>query len=157
MPMKTGPAQRGVGLVADDDRVGVRDLAHVADEPLVGLDRDRAVAGVRGAEQGGRDPVRVAAVAQLAVELVDEVAAVGEDQDAAGARGVDEAQRRNRLSGAGRMLEPEAIVRARVLGPVQHVGVDVGVAIRAPVQRFLGLVLLVLFLAGDADGGERAG
>ena len=37
-------AQRGVGLVADDDRVGVGDVAGVADEPLVGLDGDRAVA-----------------------------------------------------------------------------------------------------------------
>ncbi len=34
-------AQRRVGLVADHDRVGARDLAGVADEPLVGLDRDR--------------------------------------------------------------------------------------------------------------------
>ena len=37
-------AERGVRLVADDDRVGARDLAGVAHEPLVGLDRDRALA-----------------------------------------------------------------------------------------------------------------
>ena len=36
-------AEGGVRLVADDDRVRVRDVARVADEPLVGLDRDRAV------------------------------------------------------------------------------------------------------------------
>ena len=36
-------------------------------------------------EQRRADPVAVATVAQLAVELVDEVAAVGEDQYAAGA------------------------------------------------------------------------
>ena len=109
-------AQRGVRLVADDDRVGVGDLARVADEPLVGLDRDRAVARVLVAEQGRRDPLGVAAVAQLAVELVDEVAAVGEDQDAAGARGLDEAERGDRLAGAGGVLEPEALGRVGVLG-----------------------------------------
>ena len=59
---------------------------------------------------------RVAAVAQLAVELVDEVAAVGEDQDAAGARGLDEAERGDGLAGAGRVLEPEALGGVRVLG-----------------------------------------
>ena len=34
-----------MGLVADDDRVGVGDLARVAHEPLVGLDGDRALDG----------------------------------------------------------------------------------------------------------------
>ena len=121
MPMKIGPrpaadrgagllAQRGVRLVADDDRVGVGDLAGVAHEPLVGLDRDRAVRrGPCPSSSGRRDAVGVAAVAQLAVELVDEVAAVGEDQDAAGARGLDEAERGDRLAGAGGVLEPEAL------------------------------------------------
>ena len=49
-------AERGVRLVADDDRVGVRDVAGVADEPLVGLDRDRAdlLRLLVAAEQGGR-------------------------------------------------------------------------------------------------------
>ena len=36
---------------------------------------------------------------------------MGEDQDAAGARGVDEAHRGDGLAGAGRVLEPEALVR----------------------------------------------
>ena len=105
-----------MGLVADHDRVGVGDLAGVADEPLVGLDRDRAVGVVLVAEQRRREPVLVAAVGDLADELVDEVAAVGEDQDAAGARGLDEADGGDRLAGAGRVLEPEAAARARVLG-----------------------------------------
>ena len=89
-------AERGVGLVADDDRVGVGDVARVADEPLVGLDRDRAVRArlLAVLEQRRADALLVAAVVQLAVELVDEVAAVGEDQDAAGARGLDEAHAR---------------------------------------------------------------
>src|SRR5690242_21528698 len=43
--------------VADDDRVGVGDLARVADEPLVGLDRHRAVAGILVAEQRRGDPL----------------------------------------------------------------------------------------------------
>ena len=109
-------AERGVGLVADHDRVGVGDLAGVADEPLVGLDGDGSVPRILVAEQGGRDPLRVAAVAQLAVELVDEVAAVGEDQDAAGARGLDEADGRDGLAGAGRVLEPEALAGVGILG-----------------------------------------
>ena len=104
-------AQRGVRLVADDDRVGVGDVAGVADEPLVGLDRHRAVGRVLVPEQRGGDALRVAAVAQLAVELVDEVAAVGEDQHAAGARGLDEADGGDGLAGAGRVLEPEALAR----------------------------------------------
>ena len=74
-------AERGVRLVADDDRVGRRDVAGVADEPLVGLDGDRAVGGVLVAEHRPADAVAVAARAQLLVELVDEVAAVGEDED----------------------------------------------------------------------------
>ena len=38
---------------------------------------------------------------------------MGEDQDAAGARGLDEAERGDRLAGAGRVLEPEAAVGVR--------------------------------------------
>ena len=127
MPTKTGPAQRAdrgrgllaerrVRLVADDDRVGVGDLAGVADEPLVGLDRDRAVGRVLALQQRRADPVAVAAVAQLADELVDEVAAVGQDQDAAGPRRLDEPERGDRLAGAGGVLEPEAAVGVGVLG-----------------------------------------
>ena len=62
------------------------------------------------------DPVPITPVAQLAVELVDEVAAVGEDQDTAGARRLDEAERRDRLAGAGGVLEPEALGGVGILG-----------------------------------------
>ena len=41
---------------------------------------------------------------------------MGEDEDAAGARRLDEAHRGDGLAGAGRVLEPEALVRVRVLG-----------------------------------------
>ncbi len=111
-------AERGVRLVADHDRVGVRDVAGVADEPLVGLDRDRAPRRRRLvlAEQRRRDALPVAAVGQLADELVDEVAAVGEDQHAAGARRLDEAERGDGLAGAGRVLEPEAAGGVGVVG-----------------------------------------
>ena len=67
-------------------------------------------------EQRRAIALAVAAVAQLAEELVDEVAAVGEDQDAAGARGLDEAHRRDGLAGAGRVLEPEALGGVGVVG-----------------------------------------
>ena len=108
-------AQRGVRLVADDDRVGVRDVAGVAHEPLVGLDRHRPVGAILAAHERRRDALAVAAVAQLAEELVDEVAPVGEDQRAAGARALDEAERGDRLAGARRVLEPEALGGVGVL------------------------------------------
>ena len=136
-------AQRGVGLVADDDRVGVGDLARVAHEPLVGLDRDRAVGGVLAAQQRSVDPVAVAAVAQLAVELVDQVAAVGEDQDAARARGLDEAECGDGLAGAGGVLEPEAAVGVGVVGGLVELDVLVELAVVLPV---LGLLVLGLAL-----------
>ena len=101
-------AQRGVRLVADDDRVGVGDLLVVAHEPLVGLDRDGAFGVVAVAHQRRPQALLVAAVGDLADELFDQVAAVGEDQHPAGPRGVDEADRGDRLAGAGRVLEPEA-------------------------------------------------
>ena len=111
-------AERGVGLVADHDRVGVGDLAGVADEPLVGLDGHRAPGVVLAAQERRREPVAVAAVGDLADELVDEVAAVGEDQDPAGPRRLDEADGGDGLAGTGRVLEPEAAARVGVVGGV---------------------------------------
>ena len=109
-------AQRGVRLVADHDRVGVGDFLVVADEPLVGLDRDRPFGVVAVAHQRRAQALLVAAVGDLADELVDQVAAVGEDQDAAGAGRLDEADRGDGLAGAGRVLEPEAAGRAGIVG-----------------------------------------
>src|ERR1700710_361880 len=108
-------AEGSVGLVADDDGIGVGDLLVVADEPLVGLDRDRGVGGVAAVQQRRPQALLVAAVGDLADELVDQVAAVGEDQHAAGLGRLDEADRGDRLAGAGRVLEPEAAGRARGL------------------------------------------
>ena len=113
---------------------------------------------------GAADAVAVAAVAQLAVELVDEVAAVGEDQHAAGARGLDEPERGDRLAGAGRVLEPEAAVGVGVLRGL--VELDVLVELVALVLPVLGLLVLVvavgvvelgLLLAGDRRRRELTG
>ena len=120
-------------LVADDDRVGVGDAPGVAHEPLVGLDGDRAVGGVLAVEQRPGDAIAVAAVAQLAVELVDEVATMGEDQHAAGAAGLDEAERGDRLAGAGRVLKPEALGGVGILGLLGKLRVLVVGALVVPV------------------------
>ena len=137
-------AERGVRLVADDDRVRVGDVARVAHEPLVGLDRHRAVGAVLPAQQRRGDALAVAAVAQLAEELVDEVAPVGEDQRAAGARALDEAERGDRLAGAGRVLEPEALAGVGVLRRAGScVVVVLGVGLVVPVLRLLRLVVVL--------------
>ena len=150
-------AQRGVRLVADDDRVSGRDPARVAHEPLVGLDRDGtddvlAVAVVL--EQGRALAVGVAARAQLAEELVDQVATVGEDQDAAGSRGLDEAHGGDGLAGPGGVLEPEALGGVGVVGRLAHLHVLVDIVderLVVPVRRLLdllgaGVVLLLVEL-----------
>src|SRR5436190_106974 len=80
--------------------------------------------------------------AQLAVELVDEVAAVREDQDAAGARGIHEAERRHGLAGARRVLEPEALGGVRVLRRLGQLLALVAAVRLVPVHRLVGLVLL---------------
>ena len=145
-------------LVADHDRVGVRDVARVAHEPLVRLDGHGAVGAVLLAQQRRRDAVRVAAVLQLAEELVHEVAAVGEDQDAARARGLHEAERGDGLAGTGRVLEPEPPGRTgilRLLGQLLLVLVEVGspFAVGVPV---LGLgVVLVLSSSSSSSSASR--
>ena len=150
-------AERGVRLVADDDRVGVGDPPGVAHEPLVGLDGHRAVGavGALAVEQRGRAPFGVAAVLQLVDELIDEVAAVGEDQDAAGAGRLDEAHRGDGLAGARRVLEPEALVG---VGVVERLLVDVLVGLGARrlevLERlFLGL-RFELLLDSSASGSS---
>src|SRR5918995_2103603 len=140
-------------LVADDDRVGVRDLACVANEPLVGLDRHRTAGGRLAAavpQERRGDALLVAAVAQLAEELVDEVSAVGEDQDAAGARGLHEAQGGDRLARARGVLDPEAGRRARILVDGIRCRLFLSLLGGIPVERLLvgQLVALDLHLAG---------
>ena len=131
-------AERGVRLVADHDRVGVRDVLRVADEPLVGLDRHRAVGMVVLAEERRREPVLVAAVRDLADELVDEVATVREDQDAAGPRRLDETDRGDRLAGTGRVLEPKA---PGLAGIFRRLGDDLLVVLGRLVRPVLRLLV----------------
>ena len=99
---------------------------------------------------GAGDALLVAAVAQLAEELVHEVAPVGEDQDAAGARGLHEAERRDGLAGPGGVLEPEAACRAGILCHGVRRCLLLGLLGRVPVERLLvgQLVALDLDLAG---------
>ena len=86
---------------------------------------------------------------------------MGEDQHAAGARALDEPERRDRLAGAGRVLEPEAAVGVgivRGLGEL-HVVVEL-VPLVLPVLGLLvvdiavGVVELGILLAGDRDRCE---
>ena len=110
-------AERGVRLVRDHEVVRLaRELAVVPREPGVGLDRER-VRDLRllALEDRLGEPGAVALVAQVAGELVDEQAAVREDQDAEGAAGLDEARRGDRLSRRGRVAEAEAAHGAGVL------------------------------------------
>src|SRR5436853_5271345 len=109
------------------------------------------------------DAIPVSTVAQLAVELVDEVAPVGEDQDSAGPRGLDEAERRHRLARAGRVLEPEPPVGIGIHWLLVELDVRVEPACGVlPVLRLLVLLLdvdvavleLEVLLARDRRGRE---
>ena len=114
-----------------------------------------AVLAVRAA--AGEMRLRVAAVAQLAVELVDEVAPVGEDQDAAGARRLDEAERGDGLAGAGGVLEPEALGGVGVLGRLADRPRRPRSSSSAPVLRLVVVgVLLVVVGSASVLAGSRA-
>ena len=93
-------AERRVRLVADHQLVGLaRERAGVPGEPGVGLDRDRVAVQwlLAGLDEVG-EPVAVALGRQVALELGDEQAPVGEDQDSQRARRLDEARGRDRLA-----------------------------------------------------------
>ena len=94
------------------------------------------------------EPLAVAVLGQLAAELVDEQAAVREDQDAFGARGLDEAGSGDRLAGRGRVAEAVAAHRAgvgldrqRLLDLLVRVGLCLG----------LELVLCLVVLVGGSS------
>src|SRR5205807_322418 len=114
-----------------------------------------AVGRVLAGEQGSVDAVAIAAVAQLAVELVDQVTSVGQDQGPAGARTLDEAKRGDGLARAGGVLEPEATGGVGILGLLE-LDVRVELVRVLPVLRLLVLVLLlrvdlVLLLGVDLE------
>ena len=107
-------AERRVRLVADHELVGLaRDRVGVAGEPGVGLDRDRVLAR-RGLAALDRvdEAVAVALGRQVALELGDEQAAVGEDEDPERLCRLDEAGRGDRLAGRRRVAEAVAPHRA---------------------------------------------
>ena len=87
-------------------------------------------------------PVAVAVLGELAAELVDEQAAVGEDQDAFGARRLDEAGGGDRLAGRGRVAEAVAAHRAGVLLRLGR-QLLVVLAVGREAELVLGLVVLV--------------
>jgi hypothetical protein len=113
-------AESRVRLVGDHEVIRVRvEILPVPREPGVGLHRQgRLFPRARPLEDRVLEAVAVALRLQLAVELGDEQAAVGEDQDADRAGRLDEAGGRDRLAGRGRVAEPVAAVRTRVLALV---------------------------------------
>ena len=88
---------------------------------------------------------------------------MGEDQDAAGARGLDEAHRGDGLAGAGRVLEPEALGGVGIVGRAPSTGVLVDVlggrrpSPRAPRRARPLLVVLVLAAGSPRRGAARRG
>ena len=150
-------AERSVRLVADHELVGgARDLVDVTGEPGVGLDRDRVRPRdlVPGEDHVG-EALAVTVVGELAPELVDEQAAVGQDQHAFGACGLDEAGGRDRLAGGGRVAEAVAPLCTRVLvGRRREV---VGLAVVVELDGDVVLVLLLFLdelLGGDGAVGR---
>src|SRR5713101_2586355 len=126
-------------------------------EPRVCLDSERAGVSERflAALDGRGEPVAVTLVGEIALELRDEQAAVREDQHAQGARGFDEAGRRNRLARRGRMAEPVAPDRTRVWACVVLVLLDLFVEnILDGILRRLVLFFRVGF--DDLGDGEVA-
>ena len=100
-------AERRVRLVADDELVrALLEVVHVPREPGVGLDGDQIRPRRLLALVDRRlEAVAVALGRELAVELGDEQAPVGEDQDAFGARRLDEPGGGDRLPRGRRVAE----------------------------------------------------
>ena len=90
------------------------------------------------------EPVAVAVLGQLAPELVDEQAAVGQDQHALGAGGLDESGGRDRLPGRRRMAEAVAPLGARIVTVGRGRLVFVGAVLLAELDLKVVLVLVVL-------------
>src|SRR5262249_58455489 len=102
--------------VGNPELVRVRvEVLPVAREPRVGLNgHGCALLRRRALEDRVLEAVAVALGLQLAVELRDEQPAVGQDQDAEGARRLDEAGGRDRLARGGGVTEAIAAARAGV-------------------------------------------
>ena len=125
-------AERRVRLVGDHEVVRVaRDLVVVPREPRVRLDRDRVLSRrLLATHDRVGETIAVALLGEVAVELLNEEAAVREDQHAERARGFDEARGRDRLAGRRRVAEAETARRTRIRPRVDVlVGVLVGLAL----------------------------
>ena len=168
-------AERRVRLVADHELVGLaRERVGVPREPGVRLDRDRVAAErLLAALDRVGEAVAVALGGQVALELRDEQAAVGEDEDPERARGLDEAGRGDRLArtrsgggsgSGGRRPGPRpaksstssssSSTSGRSSSSASSASSSADVAVAVPVLLLLGLALV----RGDQLGqhpGER--
>jgi hypothetical protein len=140
-----------VGLVADHELVRVaRERVGVPREPRVGLDRDRVRSRrCLAALDRVREAVAVALGRQVVLELADEQAAVGEDQDAERACGLDEAGGGDGLAGCGRVAEAIAADGAGIRACERLVGL--GLLVDVSVVGGLELVLLLDVLRLELD------
>ncbi len=138
--------ERRVRLVADDELVGgARERVHVPREPRVGLDRERVrlqrllTLGDRGAQA-----VAVALCREVARELVDQQAAVGENEDAHRPRGLDEARGGDRLAGGRRVAEAVAAHGARVVRDGELLDLVAVLGVRVGLRILLELLLVLV-------------
>ena len=141
-------------LVGDHEVVRLRvQVLPVAREPGVGLDGHEARALRRlPLEDRVLEAVAVALGCQLAVELRDQQPAVGEDQDAERAGGLDEARGGDRLAGGGRVAEAEAPARAGILALVLRRKLELLVRLLEVDAE----IVLFLVLGGLLDRGAVA-
>ena len=118
----------------------------MAGEPGVGLNRDRVAAQrLVALLDRGSEPAAVALVREVAVELADQQAPMGEDEHAHRSRSLDEARCCDRLAGGGRMSEAVPALRPRVLRDRRLVvGIDLGVVSLLAVVLVVGQVRLVV-------------
>ena len=109
--------KRRMSLVAEDHAIDVAvEAIGILDKPRIGLDRDRRHQRRLGsAEHGVLEAMRVALLLEVALELVDQETAMGEDQDAGDLGGIDEGSGGDGLAGGGRVLEAVAANGARVV------------------------------------------
>ena len=102
-------------LIADDHRIGAGNPPGVSNEPLVGLDRYRSTIAIFIAKHWWRQSLSITTIAKLAFELLNKVAAMGQDQNATGSRRINETDCRDALTSASRMFEPEPSRLVRII------------------------------------------
>ena len=135
-------AERRVCLVAENHAIDVAaEAISVLDKPRVGLDRDRRHQRRLGsAEHGVLEAMRVALLLEVALELVDQETAMGEDQNAGDLGGIDKSSSGDGLAGRGRVFEAVAANGARVVD-------------RLFARRVV--IVVVVIVVRVVDAGER--